>query len=348
MSRARQPRRRAPGVAALLLWSVLGEGGAGAGTYLVRGADEATFLVPAGVRVEPYENFGYRLEVEESTARIQVDAGPLGSLQPFQLARIPPSRGAAAQLARAVAADATTRFEAASRILEWVAANLRYDLDRTLPQDAESVLARRTAYCTGVARLTVALLDALAIPAREVAGFVVGGEPGAGRTGFHRWVEIFYDDRGWVFADPLASHHLVPASYLRLASTTMEADLPGPALLLSRREGLEMVDLKSIAPVGRVMARPNGEERYAAVVRVTSDVRSPAAATLEGSGRRWRVDFVGGAATFFGVPPAAYALRIWSVGRLVGEQELELDGPRWTEVNIAIGEALSARTGETR
>ena len=72
------------------------------------------------------------------------------------------------------------------------------DLDRGAPQDAQSVLARRSAYCTGVARLTVALLDALAIPAREVAGYVVDDLPQGGRSGFHRWIEVFYDDRGWV------------------------------------------------------------------------------------------------------------------------------------------------------
>ena len=201
-------------------------------TYIVTGSDEAALLVPAGVRVEPYENVGYQLELAESTARIRVAVEPFGSRQPFRIGALPPVRGAAAQLARAVAADATTRFEAVSRILSWVASNVRYDLDRQAPQDAESVLTRRSAYCTGIARLTVALLDALAVPAREVAGYVVDDLPGGGRSGFHRWIEIFYDDRGWVFADPLASHHFVPASYLRLASSALESDLPGPALLL--------------------------------------------------------------------------------------------------------------------
>lgn len=319
-----------------------------AATYVVRGEDEATLLVPAGVRVEPYENVGYRLEVEESTARIHVEAAPFGSRQEFVLGRLAPARGPAVQLARAVAADATTRFEAVSRILAWVAANIRYDLDRGLPQDAESVLARRTAYCTGVARLTVALLDALAIPAREVAGYVVGSSPGSEREGFHRWVEIFYDDRGWVFADPLASHHLVPATYLRLASSTIESDLPGPALLLSRDDRLERVDMKSRAPSGRVLARANGEERYSAVLQVFSDAAAPASATLEGAGQRSRLDLVDGRAIFFGVTPASYDVRIWSRGRLATERAVILDGPRWTDMTILVEDGVPAGTGGSR
>src|SRR5690606_32077350 len=50
-------------------------------TYVVRGTDEATLLIPAGVQVEPYENAGYTLEVDDSTARIRSSAEPLESRQ---------------------------------------------------------------------------------------------------------------------------------------------------------------------------------------------------------------------------------------------------------------------------
>ena len=35
-------------------------------------------------------------------------------------------------------------------------------------------------------------------PAREVAGYVVDPDPG-GRSGYHRWIEAYLPDRGWVF-----------------------------------------------------------------------------------------------------------------------------------------------------
>jgi hypothetical protein len=317
-------------------------------TYVVTGSDEAALLVPAGVHVEPYENVGYQLDLAESTARIRVAVEPFGSRQSFRIGALAPARGAAAQLARAVAADATTRFEAVSRILSWVASNVRYDLDRQAPQDAESVLARRSAYCTGIARLSVALLDALAVPAREVAGYVVDDLPGGGRSGFHRWIEIFYDDRGWVFTDPLASHHFVPASYLRLASSALESDLPGPALLLSRTEALREIDQRSPAPTTRVRVRPNGDERHLAVLRLRTDAGSPATARLEGGGLSVRREVVDGEAIFFGLPPAIYELTIWSRGRWAAERQVAIERTDWTELNVAIGQEPNAGTGGTR
>jgi len=319
-----------------------------AATYVVRGGDEAELLIPSGVRVESYENSGYRLVVEGSSARIAVSAEPLQSELPFRVSALPPSSGATAKLARAVVADAPTRFEAVSRILAWVAGNVRYDLDREAPQDADSVLARRSAYCTGVARLSVALLDALAIPAREVAGYVVDDLPQGGRSGFHRWIEIFYDDRGWVFADPLVSHHLVPASYLRLASSALESDLPGPALMLARRRGLREVDLKSPAPTGRLIVRANGEERYAAVVHLRSDAPAPAVVTLDGAGVQIRRELEGGEVTIFGVKPAEYELRIWAEGRIAATRRLEIERPEWMELDVATRFAPVAATGGTR
>ena len=305
-----------------------------AATYVVSGGDEAELLIPSGVRVESYANFGYRLVVENSTAKISVSAEPLRSAQPFRVSSLPAAEGATAKLARAVAADAPTRFEAVSRILAWVAGNVRYDLDRGAPQDAESVLVRRSAYCTGVARLTVALLDALAIPAREVAGYVVDDLPQGGTSGFHRWVEVFYDDRGWVFADPLVSHHLVPASYLRLASSTLESDLPGPALMLARRRALREVDLKSTAPSGRLVVRPNGEERYAAVLHLRSDAAPPAVVTLDGAGQQIRRELESGEATIFGIRPASYELRIWSEGRIAAVRTVEIERPEWMDLSV--------------
>ncbi len=227
-----------------------------AATTLVTGSDEATILVPAGVRVEDYVNDGYRLAVADGVAHVEVRLGELGSRQGFSTAPRPPV-GREALLAWNVTAGSKSRYDAASRILAWVAVNVRYDLDREAPQDATSVLDRRSAYCTGIARLTVRLLEDVGIPAREVAGYLAEDLPGGPRSGYHRWVEIFYDDRGWVFADPLASHHFVPATYLRLASDTITGGEPGDGLLMSREARLEDRAVVSPAPLARVRVRPN-------------------------------------------------------------------------------------------
>jgi transglutaminase-like putative cysteine protease len=96
-----------------------------------------------------------------------------------------------------------------------------------VPQDAPTVLRRRTAYCTGTARLAVALLTAVGIEAREVPGYVYASAGSDDvRPGFHRWIEVRYPDRGWAFSDPLASQHFVPATYLRLAAESLEVAPP--------------------------------------------------------------------------------------------------------------------------
>lgn len=328
-------------VAAALVHLVVGlacvavAGSAAGATHVVRGSDETTMLVPAGVLVDSYTNSGYRLEFADGVAQVAVDVAPLASRQGFDERPLAIAASPESRLARAVAAGAKTRYEAVSRILGWVAANVRYDLDRTQPQDARSVLARRSAYCTGTARLAVALLDALAIPAREVAGYVVD-DPAAGPgSGFHRWIEVFYDDRGWVFSDPLASQHFVAATYLRLASSTVETDLPGPALLLARENRLEEVDLAAPGPARLVLARPNGEVRHAAALRLLLGGHPDAEADLIGPGRR-RMESArsGSVVTFLGLQPATYALEIREKGRQAMTRQITFHGPVLADLEI--------------
>ncbi len=199
------------------------------------GSDRVRLELPAGGLVEGYSNAGYHLRVNGGTATVEVDLAAAAQPRSRSLSLPPtPPPTPMPTLARAVAAGAATRYDAVTRVLQWVARNVAYDLDREEPQDAAAVLARRSGYCTGIARLSVALLQSLGIPAREVPGFLVapaGAGLGSGvPAGFHRWVEVLYDDVGWVFSDPLLALHYVPATYVRLASEALlpEAEqLPG-------------------------------------------------------------------------------------------------------------------------
>ncbi len=313
-------------------------GALSAATHLVTGTDRATMLVPAGVQVDSYSNAGYRLVVADSVAQVEVDLAPLASRQRFDERQLAPARTPEARLARAVAAGAKTRFEAVSRILGWISASIHYELDRAQPQDSRSVLARRSAYCTGNARLAVALLDSLAIPAREIAGYVVEELPGGSGSGFHRWIEVFYDDRGWVFSDPLASQNFVAATYLRLASSVVESELPGAALLLSRDRQVEEIDLLAETPARLVLARANGGTRRTAGLRVSAPGFDDAEAELLGPGKRLRVESVRrGTALFLGLAPATYELRIRERGRLEATRQITIEGAVLADVEIAAG-----------
>jgi len=216
----------------------------------------AAILPPPGAAIVPYANDGYRLEISpDGEVLVEVTLEPLGSTA--LLAPLPgAARGPVERIAVVVASGAVTRYEAVSRILGWISREIRYELDRERPQDPASVLLRRSAHCTGVARLAVALLGALSIEAREVAGFVAG-EPSGGE--YHRWIEVFYPDRGWVFSDPLRYHHFVPPTYVRFASELVAPEGAARGLLLAR-EGVEAADRN---PWARDLVRARGNGRGA-------------------------------------------------------------------------------------
>jgi len=255
---------------------------------------------------------------------VEVDAGPLDSTARFVL----PAAGAGdriARLARGLASGSRTQYDAATRILGWVARHIEYSPDRGASQRAEDVLARRLGYCTGVARLTVALLRAVGLQAREVAGWVI--DDAVAGTGYHRWVEVFFNDRGWVFSDPLSTHHFVPATYVRLASDELRLDDGLEGLLLERDDRLASVDLYPSAGPG-IQARRNSPRRLAAAVRVEVEGSSSGLAMLVGNTALHRKALVDGETTFVGLEPGRYRLRLFLPGRDVIERLLNLPDRR--------------------
>ncbi len=331
--------KRAWAVAALLAFCVLIPRPAPAvGARAIEGVDRARLLPPAGARVEDYVNAGYRLRWIGDEIEVAVNTEPLDSRTPFEPSQRPP-QGSIERLAKGLTASAETHYEAVSHVLGWVARNLEYELDRGQSQTAEAVLGRRSGYCTGVARLTVALLEAVGIEAREVAGYVVGSEPGRPR-GYHRWIEAYLPDRGWVFSDPLATHHYVPATYLRLAAEDLEIDRGTEGLLLERRDAIATVDLYPLAPPG-VTARRSSARQLAAALRVRLEDQSTGTAVLEGRSARWTHALVDGKTTFVGLDPGSYQLRLLLPGRGVFESPVELPN-RIRKAVLVTAPALSA------
>ena len=292
----------------------------------VEGHDRARLVLPPGARIESYANIGYRLERRGDEAVIEIDARPLESRAPFSL---PPmaeesEHAAIPRLARALTSGATTQYEAISQVLAWVARHIEYDLDRQAAQDALSTLDRRRAYCTGVARLSVALLEAVGIPAREVPGYVVGERWKPGQVGgYHRWIEAFLPDRGWVFSDPLNTHHYVPATYVRLADDALETHLGLDGLLLERQDNLTVADVYPAVAEGTT-ARRNLPRQLAAVLRVEIE-QGAGWAELTGRTLRWRRELRDGRTAFIGLDPGEYQLRL-HLGDAVLERNVELRG----------------------
>ncbi|MEM6704801.1 MAG: transglutaminase-like domain-containing protein [Acidobacteriota bacterium] len=277
----------------------------------VEGVDEVQALAPPAARISAYQNDGYRLWLEDGLVRVRVDNSHLGSDFPFQ----PPAREATeiGVLAGTLTAHAETVYEATSKVLGWVARNVRYDLDRQASQEAIDVLTRRSGYCTGIARLTVELLRAVGIEAREVAGYVVSSQPAdagqPGPRGYHRWIEVYYPDKGWAFSDPSTSHHFVPATYLRLASNELDLSRSTEGLLLSRREGLRARDVVAAAP-RHVSSRRNDDRQTAAALHLSVEGAEGGRAELRGDHAHYTASLRRGSATFLGLRPGDYSLAV--------------------------------------
>jgi hypothetical protein len=222
--------RRALGLALLLALGVAGRAAPADELAVYRASGAA-----AGI-FDQYDNDGYSLGVAPSSGEsleltVRVSGAPLESRAPFPTGRPKdPSLPAAPDRdawARALVGDAQTQASAVERILAGIASSVRYDPDRKRRQDPGSVFASRRAHCVGLAELAVDLLRRVGITARTVQG-VLRAKPGT--DGFdshiggvyHRWVEIYYPDRGFVFSDPSSSINGVDARYIPFGQRALE------------------------------------------------------------------------------------------------------------------------------
>jgi hypothetical protein len=229
-SRAFAATRRS--LAALLL--------AGVSLWLPRAAsaDEVAVYRAAGpdaALFDQYDNDGYSLAVARVsdgslTLTVRVSAAPLQSRAPYA------PRPAEASLPRSPERDAwaaahasgvRTQAEAVERILSGIASEVRYDADRDRRQDPATVFANRRAHCVGFSELAVDLLRRAGISARTVQGVLrtaadaVGFDASIGGV-YHRWIEVYYPDRGYVFSDPSASINGVDARYVPFGRRALE------------------------------------------------------------------------------------------------------------------------------
>ena len=210
------------GLLALILALAAGSaaGGEQRVVYRASGADGRLF--------DQYDNDGFSLEVRTEPdgswlLSVRVSDGPLDSAAPFPTANRRDATLAAAPdrdaFARRLASGSRTQQEAVRRILLGIAGEIRYDPDRLRLQDPAAVFVSRRAYCVGFSELAVDLLRRAGVSGRTVQG-ILRTEPGADRYEpriggvYHRWIEVYYPDRGYVFSDPMRSVNGVDGSYI--------------------------------------------------------------------------------------------------------------------------------------
>jgi len=224
--------------AALLVGAVAS--GAQSAVYLVQGRGAALF---GQLDVDGYSlaaapgRLGTVLTVRTAAPSPSRTKFPAGKPDPY----LPPAPDRD-RLVRELTGSARFESDAVEAIVAWVSRNVRYDPDRTLGQDPSAVFVSHRAFCVGFAELAVDLLRRAGVRAATVQGVLIlpAGEPGydpdlSGE--FHRWVEVFYPDRGWRFVDPVSARS-VDARYVPFAkrSWTRPEDL---RLTEISREGME-------------------------------------------------------------------------------------------------------------
>jgi len=111
--------------------------------------------------------------------------------------------------AQAIVGLTTSPRDKVQRILDWVSAHVEREPSLTIPS-ARDVLRTRRGDCNEHAVLVAALVRAVGVPARVVAGVAYAGD------GFyyHAWNEVWLD--GWVSADAVFQQLPVDATHVKL------------------------------------------------------------------------------------------------------------------------------------
>mgnify|MGYP000504203878 CR=1 FL=1 len=107
-------------------------------------------------------------------------------------------------------ANARTPYETATTIENWLENNRAYSLDVREPEGniADAFLFEMNAgYCTYYATTMATMLRTQDIPARMVVGYTPGERVAEDRwvvrgLNAHAWVEVYFEDYGWVRFDP--------------------------------------------------------------------------------------------------------------------------------------------------
>ena len=99
-------------------------------------------------------------------------------------------------VSRAKELRGSTKLQTIKNIYYFVQRNMRYDVSKDTV-GAKELLKTRKGKCSDYAALMVALLRANSIPARVVSGNIVAKD-----SVQHTWVEVNFEDLGWVEFEP--------------------------------------------------------------------------------------------------------------------------------------------------
>jgi hypothetical protein len=119
-------------------------------------------------------------------------------------------------LAEEIVGDTESAMDAIVKILNWVRYNVQYTCSKDLKVcegvlfgDAKRTLKYRKGNCVNFANLSIALLRAAGIPAKESGGYVADGEHESAAC--HAWIAVYLPEKGFI---ELESAYWMPRSGL--------------------------------------------------------------------------------------------------------------------------------------
>ncbi len=137
-------------------------------------------------------------------------------------------------------------YERIDQVAQWVQQNVTFEPGSTTSlNSAMDILNNRRGVCRDFAHLMIALCRALNVPARFVTGMDYGADPALGPLDFHAYVEVYLNDRWFIF-DPTGIS--TPTGLIRLGTGRDAADVAFATIFGS---------VVSFAPVADVFAIEN-------------------------------------------------------------------------------------------
>nr|MBL8409761.1 transglutaminase family protein [Dechloromonas sp.] len=118
---------------------------------------------------------------------------------------------------------------------------------------AIDTLTDRVGVCRDFAHLMIAICRALNIPARFTTGIDYGADPALGPTDFHAYVEVFLDNRWYIF-DP--SGTAIPMGFVRLGTGRDAADVSYATIFGSVTSPPPAITVSAITEAGRPWEKP--------------------------------------------------------------------------------------------
>jgi transglutaminase-like putative cysteine protease len=116
---------------------------------------------------------------------------------------------------------------------------------------AIDTLLETVGVCRDFAHLMIALCRAINIPARFTTGIDYGADPALGPTDFHAYVEVYLDDR-WYLFDP--SGTAIPMGFVRFGTGRDAADVAFATIFGAVTSSAPVISIEAIAGAdGRVV-----------------------------------------------------------------------------------------------